>query len=213
MRFVMLGKVAACLSAILFISGCATSAVELPRYVTQTVESGYAATPIVGTVVSKINVTASAVAALTSEERQKLLLKAGVQVLTDEQYGTIIDAQGVDQSTPGSRGGASLGGAVASAGYLDNALRGGNYSAVNQLAIGLLGAAVGSSLDIPATSRFQFRYTVKLGDGDIKYFDEMKSTAFRHSIGVCVLVPAMELVSTRVCNQTAESIRASLLKE
>ena len=96
---------------------------------------------------------------------------------------------------------------------LPNAFRGGNYSAVNQLAIGLLGAAVGSSLDAPATSRFQFRYAVKLGDGDIKYFDETKSTAFRHSIGVCVLVPAMELVSTRICNQTADSIRASLLKE
>ena len=213
MLSVTLSKFSACLAFSILVAGCATPASEIPRYVSQTSDPGYTATTSAVTSVARINVTASAIAALTADERQKLLLKAGVQVLTDEQYGTVIDAQGVDQSTPGTRGGAALGGAVASAGYIDNAFRRGNYSAVNQLAIGLLGAAAGSSLDTAATSRFQFRYAVKLGDGDIKYFDETKSTAFRHSIGVCVLVPAMELVSTKICNQTADSIRASLLKE
>ena len=213
MLSVTLSKFAACLAASFLLAGCATPAAEIPRYVSQTSDPGYIATTSAAASVARINVTASAVAALTADERQKLLLKSGVQVLTDDQYGTVIDAQGIDQSTPGTSGGAALGGAVASAGYIDRAFRGGNYSAVNQLAIGLLGAAVGSSLDTPATSRFQFRYAVKLGDGDIKYFDETKSTAFRHSIGVCVLVPAMELVSTKICNQTADSIRASVLKE
>lgn len=213
MLSVTLSKFAACLAISFLVAGCAMPAAEIPRYVSQTSDPGYIAASSAATSVARINVTASAIAALTADERQKVLLKPGVLVLTDEQYGTVIDAQGIDQSTPGTRGGAALGGAVASAGYLDKAFRGGNYSAVNQLAIGLLGAAAGSSLDTPTTSRFQFRYAVKLGDGDIKYFDETKSTAFRHSIGVCVLVPAMELISTRICNQTADSIRAYLLKE
>lgn len=191
--------------------GCAAPAPELPRYVAQTSEAGYIATTNTSTA-ARINVTSTAIAGLSADEKQRLLAIAGVEVLPDDQYGIIIDAQGIDQSTPGTRGGAALGGALASAGYIDNAFRGGNYSAVNQLALGLVGAAIGSSLDSAAVSRFQFRYAVKLGDGDIKYFDETKSTAFRHSVGVCVLVPALEVMSQRVCNQTGDAIRQTYLK-
>ena len=75
------------------------------------------------------------------------------------------------------------------------------------MAIGLLGAAIGSTMDSGPSSKFQFRYTVKLGDGEIQYFDEIKSTSFRHSVGVCILVPSLTLISQKVCNQTIESIR------
>ena len=75
------------------------------------------------------------------------------------------------------------------------------------MAIGLLGAVIGSSLDTEASSKFQFRYTVKLGDGEIQYFDEIKSTSFRHSVGVCILVPSLNLISQKVCNQNIESVR------
>lgn len=214
MQFATLNKFFGCVLVAVLTTGCvgkAGPAPELPRYVSQTSEAGYITNTSAAASDSRINVTTSAMAGLTPDEQQRLLAMDGVRVLLDDQYGIITDAQGVDQSTPGTRGGAAMGGVLASAGYLDHALGGGNYSAINQLAIGLLGAAAGSTLDSSATSRFQFRYAVKLGDGDIKYFDEIKSTAFRHAVGVCVLVPALQLVSQRICNQTGDSIRKSHL--
>lgn len=211
MQSATLSKLYGCTVVVALAAGCAAPAPELPRYVSQTSETGYITNTSSAASDLRINVTTSAVAGLTPDEQQRLLAMDGIRVLPDDQYGIIIDAQGVDQSTPGTKGGAAMGGVLASAGYLDNAFRGGDYSAVSQLAIGLLGAAAGSTLDSSATSRFQFRYAVKLGDGDIKYFDEIKSTAFRHSVGVCVLVPALELVSQRICNQTGDSIRKAHL--
>lgn len=210
MRFAMLSKGIGLVALVAGVSGCAAPARELPRHISQTSEAGFStANP---TQLRKIIITAKALGDLTADEKQRLQAMAGVQVIEDDQYGIVTDTQGVDQSTAGTNAGAALGGAVASAAYIDNALRGGRYSAVNQLAVGLLGAAAGSSLDSQATSKFQFRYAVKLGDGDIQYFDETKSTAFRHAVGVCLLTATLELVSQRVCNQTAESIRKAYLR-
>lgn len=150
--------------------------------------------------------------ALSIEERTQIETAHEVRLVPPEGYGTIIDVQGADQSTPGTNAGAAIGGAVASAAYIDNSFRGGNYSAGGHLAIGLLGAALGSSMDRAPTSQFQFRYTVKQGDGEIQYFDEVKSTSFRHSVGVCVLLPSLTLVSQQVCQQTVESARSRFLK-
>lgn len=150
--------------------------------------------------------------ALPIEDRKQIEASHDVRLVPPHGYGLIVDVQGVDQSTPGTNAGAAIGGAVASAAYIDNSLRGGNYSAGGHLAIGLLGAALGSSMDRAPTSQFQFRYTVKQGDGEVQYFDEVKSTAFRHSVGVCVLVPSLTLVSQQVCQQTVETARARFLK-
>jgi len=134
-----------------------------------------------------------------------------VTILEPTQYGTVLDVQGADQSTAATNGGAIAGGAIANAAYVDRALRGGNYSLINQLAIGVAGAAIGSNLDKQAVSKFQFRYTVRQGDGEIQYFDEVKSTSFRHSVGVCLTLPTLELVSQKICNQTPEMLRAQLV--
>lgn len=156
--------------------------------------------------------TAPVWAALSTLEQSQIDATHEVRLVAPEGYGTIIDVQGADQSTPGTNAGVAIGGAVASAAYIDNAFRGGNYSAGGHLAIGLLGAALGSSMDRAPTSQFQFRYTVKQGDGEIQYFDEVKSTSFRHSVGVCVLLPSLTLVSQQVCQQTVESARTRFLK-
>lgn len=197
------------------LTGCATQAPELPRYVQQSTESGYSTSQAVGAgaVVSKkiAILTRTAWLGLSEIEKSKVAELFELSILEDDQFGLITDVQGVDQSTQATSGGAVLGGAVANAAYIDKALRGGNYSATNQLALGILGAALGSSMDTKATSQFQFRYTVKLGDGDIKYFDEIKSTAFRHSVGVCVTVPSMTLLSQHVCTQTPDSVRKRFL--
>ena len=210
---------AVCVTTVL--AGCATSAPELPRYVSQTYEVGYAtatttANPmqLKGAVSSTKRIamiTRPAWDDLSANEREQIEANHDSRIVEPDQYGLIIDVQGADQSKPGSNVGASVGGAVAGAAYFDNALRGGNYSAVNQVVIGVLGAALGSGLDSKPTSQFQFRYTIKVGDGEIKYFDEVKSTSFRHSVGVCVTLPSLILVSQQVCQQTAETVRKRFL--
>lgn len=196
-------------------TGCATQAPDLPRYVQQSTEIGYSTQQALNTtaIVSKkiAMITRTSWIGLSEVEKTKIALLHEVKILEDDQFGLITDVQGIDQSTQATSGGAMLGGAVANAAYIDNAIRGGNYSATNQLALGILGAALGSGMDNKAISQFQFRYTVKMGDGNIKYFDEVKSTAFRHSVGVCVTVPSMTLLSQHVCTQTPDSVRKRFL--
>ena len=117
-----------------------------------------------------------------------------------------------NESTPGTNGGAVLGGALANAAYVDNAFRGRNYSAVNQLAAGIFGAVLGSTLDSKPNAQFHYRYAVKLGSGNIQYFDETKSDPFRHPVGVCVSVPNIALIDQQLCSQTTEFLRAAYLR-
>ena len=205
------------LCVVIFLAGCATSAPEIPRQTQRVEEVGYLAPPSNSTNGAE-NTTASQIKKpalikkiiwdeLSEAEKISITADYDVKILSSDSFGIITDVQGEDQSTPGTNAGAALGGAVASAAYLDRGLRGNNYSAGGALAIGLLGAAIGSTMDSGPSSKFQFRYTVKLGDGDIQYFDEIKSTSFRHSVGVCILVPSLTLISQKVCNQTIESVR------
>ena len=205
------------LCVVIFLAGCATSAPEIPRQTQRVEEVGYLAPPSNSTNGAE-NTTASQIKKpalikkiiwdeLSETEKNSITADYDIKILSSDSFGIITDVQGPDQSTPGTNAGAALGGAVASAAYLDRGLRGNNYSAGGALAIGLLGAAIGSTMDSGPSSKFQFRYTVKLGDGEIQYFDEIKSTSFRHSVGVCILVPSLTLISQKVCNQTIESVR------
>lgn len=148
---------------------------------------------------------------LTEAERSRLKLQYATQVLRADSYGAIVDVQGVNRSTPGTTAGAHLGGAIAGAAYLDRGLRGGNYSAGGALAATLLGAAIGSAADRRPESRFQFRYTVRQGDGEMRYVDEYTASPFRHSPGLCVRVPELTQVGQHVCEQTPESVRQRYL--
>lgn len=205
------------LCVVIFLAGCATSAPEIPRQTQRAEEVGYLVAPSKSaseakdTTVSQIKksalITKSIWEKLSEAEKISITTDYDIKILSPDSFGVITDVQGADQSNPGTNAGAALGGAVASAAYLDRGLRGNNYSAGGALAIGLLGAAIGSTMDSGPSSKFQFRYTVKLGDGEIQYFDEIKSTSFRHSVGVCILVPSLTLISQKVCNQTIESIR------
>jgi outer membrane lipoprotein SlyB len=159
-----------------------------------------------------IKVSQSAWLALTPTERASIQQKYIVDLAEQDAFGIIIDNQGVNESTLGTNVGANLGGAVANAAYVDNALRGGNYSAVNQLAVGILGAMVGSTLDSRPNAQYHFRYAVKLGNGDIKYFDETKRDPFRHPVGVCVSVPYIALIEQQLCMQTAAFLRTTYLQ-
>ena len=156
-------------------------------------------------------VSQSAWLVLTQAERAAIQGKYIVELAEQDSFGIIIDNQGVNESTAGTTAGANLGGAVANAAYIDNAIKSGNYSAKNQLAVGILGAVLGSALDSQPTTQFHFRYAVKLGNGNIQYFDEVKTDAFRHPVGVCVSVPRIALIDQQLCSQTAASLRLAYL--
>ncbi len=150
---------------------------------------------------------------LASIERDLIQKSHVVSVMSQDSFGIIIDNQGVNDSTGGTTGGAALGGSVANAAYVDSAIRGRNYSAVNQLAIGILGAMVGSTFDSQAKAQYRYRYAVKFGNGNIQYFDEVSSEAFRHPAGVCVSVPNVALTDQQLCAQTADSLRITYLHQ
>ncbi len=125
-----------------------------------------------------------------------------VQIISDDDIGLIIDNQGVNESSPGTTGGAVLGGALAQTAYIDRAIKGGNYSATNQLGLGILGAILGSSIDQKPTAQFHFRYALKTNHGEIRYIDKIESTAFRLPVGVCVLLSDLSSTEQSLCGQT-----------
>lgn len=195
---------------VLLLCGCATAARGLPPDIAQTSDTVLTSAPPKQSL-SQIKVSQSAWVALTPFEREYIQRSHIVDLAELDSFGVIIDNQGVNESTPGTTGGANLGGAIGNAAYIDNAIKGGNYSAKNQLAAGILGAILGSSLDSRPNAQYHFRYAVKLGNGNIQYFDEVKGDAFRHPAGVCVSVPNIALIDQQLCSQTAIILRATYL--
>ncbi len=149
---------------------------------------------------------------LIPPERAIIQQKYVVNLVEQDAFGVIIDNPGVDESSPGTTGGANLGAAVGNATYVDNANRTGNYSAKGQLAANLVGALLGSALDSKPHAQYHFRYAVRLGSGNIGYFDEVKGDPFRHPVGVCVSVPLLALIDQQVCSQTADFLRAAYIQ-
>lgn len=158
-----------------------------------------------------IRVSKQAWLSLAPSEQEIIKSKYIVDLAELNSFGIIIDNQGVNESTPGTSAGANLGGAIAQAGYVDNSIRTGNYSAKSHLAATFLGAMVGSTLDSQPRAQYHFRYAVKLGDGNIQYFDEIKSDAFRHAVGVCISVPNVVLAEQQLCTQTAALLIATYI--
>ncbi len=115
-------------------------------------------------------------------------------------YGTVIDNQGIDQSSVGTTGGAMVGSALGSAAYIDRAFRpGNNYSAVTQLGAGLIGAVLGSQLDHRPVSQYHLRYALRRRDGEIVYSDSIQQDAFRHPVGMCLRIADLQPVSQTLC--------------
>lgn len=120
--------------------------------------------------------------------------------VSPSDYGTVIDNQGIDQSSAGTTGGALVGTALGSAAYIDRAFRpGNNYSAVSQVGAGLLGALLGSQLDRRPVSQYHFRYALRRRDGEIVYRDSVQQDAFRHSVGMCLRIADLQPVSQTLC--------------
>ena len=147
---------------------------------------------------------------LSEAEKDRLRSAYVVDVANSRQYGTIIDAQAVDESTPGTNAGSAIGQAYGSAMYIDNAFKGPrpNYSATSHVGAALLGAIVGSALDAPAVRQFRFRYTVRSLDGSMVQIDRVEGQPFRQPVGVCVSVPALVIEPQGTCETSVTEFRA-----
>lgn len=158
---------------------------------------------------SPLFVLESAWSKLSLDEQHHIQSTNLVSPIRDTLAGIIIDNQGANNSTPGNSSGSGLGGSIASAAYIDNALKpNGNYSAKSHLASIIVGNIIGSSLNQEAKTEYQFRYAIKSTGGDISYHDQFSSTPFRHPVGVCVLLPDLRLSPNQdVCIQTADLLR------
>lgn len=170
------------------------------------------AIPSIALAQSSLRVSSIAWQGLTDEERSLIQSRYIVEALAPDLFGTIIDNQSVDRSTPGTNSGSNLGQALASATYVDKALGSGGYSAKNHLGSMLLGGLFGSALDSKPQSQYQFRYAIRLGNGSIIYQDAFSTDPFRHSIGVCVALPNLSVLPEQhICNQTTETLRNAQL--
>lgn len=150
---------------------------------------------------------------LSGQEKAVIQQKYLIETVNDEAFGTIIDNQAVDRSTPGTSGGTALGGAIASATYSDRAFNNDKYSAKTHLGAILIGGLVGSTLDSKPLSQFQFRYAIKLGNGNIIYQDIYSADPFRHPVGVCVLLPELKISPEQhLCTQTTASLRGTYIQ-
>jgi hypothetical protein len=145
---------------------------------------------------------------LNSEQKRGLGLRFIVSPIAATNYGTVMDAQVINDSTAGTNTGSKLGAAYGSAAYVDSAFSGTprnwNYSATSQVTAALVGGIVGSLLDTKPEARYRARYTIRSGLGAVGYVDDMSSTALKHSVGVCVSIDPLQPIANEVCAMTKD---------
>ena len=103
------------------------------------------------------------------------------------KFGRVAGVQVVNRSHINTGTGAGLGAVAGQAMYLDRTSWG-NYSAMNQLGAGLLGAMVGSALDQPTSIAYERRYWITLNDGNTISISTTGSDNTHIPQGVCVSV-------------------------
>lgn len=125
---------------------------------------------------------------LSSDDQDKIRIgHPSMQVVPMQLTGTLVSHQVVDTSKPGTTVGSQLGSAIAQAAYIDQA-RLGNYSAVSQIGVGLVGALVGSSLDQSTQKGYLINYGIKLIDGSVKAILTRSADGIAAPVGQCVFV-------------------------
>lgn len=160
-----------------------------------------------------ITVSTKAWEGLTPEERSIIQKEHVVDVRDGATVGEIIDAQGIDESSQGTNGGAALGAAIGNAAYIDRALKpDANYSAKTQLAAILVGAVLGSTLDKPPQAQYRFRYAIRTQNREIEYRDITQSEPFRHPPGVCIDLETLEKIPQSACTSDPKWLREKYLK-
>ncbi len=137
-------------------------------------------------------------ATLTQQQRDLVSSRYAIEVTDKGRFAKIINVQGVNESTPGTSGGAQLGGAFGQAQYLDNA-NWHNYSARNQLGAGIIGALLGSALDAPARTVYRIVYTLKNSDGTVNVIEKVSQSPIYVAPGLCVDTASFTPVRDSMC--------------
>ncbi len=148
---------------------------------------------------------------LAQSDKDAIQKHVRIEVLPESSYGTIIEVQSADRSTAATHAGAVAGSSIAQLAYIGRSIKHDHYSPWMQIGLGALGAMAGSALDSPAQKRYEFRYTVKLGDGELAHIERVSNTPFHHSVGTCVRAPHLKVLAQSVCEQTANQIKEKLL--
>ncbi len=115
------------------------------------------------------------------------------------RFGRISGVQFVNRSTINTNAGANFGAIAGQAMYLDNTSFK-NYSAMNQLGAGLVGAIVGSGLDNPSITQYQRTYWITLNNGETISIVNFVSDQTHIPQGICVEVKGSSLLATNESN-------------
>lgn len=145
-----------------------------------------------------IRVTNGAWATLNQQQRDLVTSRYAIEVADKGRFAKIINVQGVNESTPGTTGGAQLGGGFGQAQYIDKA-NWSNYSARSQLGAGLVGALLGSALDAPARTMHRIVYTLKSSDGAISVVEKVSQSPIYVAPGLCVDTTSFTPVNDGLC--------------
>ncbi len=113
---------------------------------------------------------------------------------SNSRFGRVVGVQVVNRSHINTGAGAGLGSLTGQAMYLDNTSWR-NYSAMNQIGAGLLGAMVGSALDTPTSIAYERKYWVTLNDGNTVSVSTTGSDNTHIPQGVCVAVTGSSSIS------------------
>ena len=151
---------------------------------------------------------------LSSEEREKLNQKYTIKFLQANDYGNIIEAQTLNESTAGSSAGSELGSYLGQINYINKSFsKGNNYSTSGQIVSGVAGAFIGSVLDKAPENWYRTRYFIKANSGKIISVDQNRSDGFRMPLSYCVELPTLNDEDQSICSQTEEEVRNKYLSK
>jgi outer membrane lipoprotein SlyB len=147
---------------------------------------------------SLLQVSTAVWASLNSQQRDLVSAQYIVEVAEAGRFAKIVNVQGVNESTPGTTGGANLGSALGQAQYIDKA-NWSNYSARSQIGAGLVGAIIGSALDAPARAMHRIVYTLRSPDGTVSIVEKVSQSPIYVAPGLCVDTLSFSPVRDSMC--------------
>lgn len=142
---------------------------------------------------------------LATQDQARLLNENPLlTVVPDDDVGRITTVQVINRSTAGTDSGARLGSALGQASYIDNTTWRG-YSATSQLAAGLIGGLIGSSLDDKATTRFQINYGIKASNEEVRQAINSTNDESALPIGMCIWLKDFTQAPSDLCADSLPS--------
>lgn len=140
---------------------------------------------------------------LSPEDQGKLkTLYPQMHVVPKDGVGKVVSSQVIDRSQPGSKAGSQLGSLLGQAAYIDRSIPGRNYSVMGQVGAGLIGAALGSTLNARPEEKYLINYGVLLSDGAVKSVLASSADSVAAPAGQCVFVVGVQEAPPYLCGDT-----------